>query len=297
MRFIITVIFVLISAFLSAAEFIGNHKTVPAGTLQIIQVDNPEEVGDIYLLKTPEGKFFLVDTGLLHTGERVLIPALKKYGVKRLEAVIITHFHSDHAGGLVTLLNDSHFEIGSVLYTAPYAEHYSDKFALRVEKLVMQQLKRNHIPAVELKTGDVIRFSDGIKGDVVGSATLGKKRHLNNNSLVFRLVYGNFSMLFTGDCEFEQEKLIMASKRPLKSDILKASHHGMRGSTSAGFLNVVAPKMVVLTTPEALSDHSLVQPFKKLMTDRKMPYYPSWKYPELVIFSDGKTFGLTGGGE
>ena len=67
MRFIITVIFVLISAFLSAAEFIGNHKTAPAGTLQIIQVDNPEEVGDIYLLKTPEGKFFLVDTGLLQT--------------------------------------------------------------------------------------------------------------------------------------------------------------------------------------------------------------------------------------
>ena len=64
----------------------------------------------------------------------------------------------------------------------------------------------------------------------------------NNNSIVGRLSYGNFSMMFTGDAEKEEEASILADRGTLKSDVLKVGHHGSRTSTSPDFLRAVSPK-------------------------------------------------------
>ena len=71
---------------------------------------------------------------------------------------------------------------------------------------------------------------------------------MNNNSLVFKFIYKNFSILFTGDIEkIAEEKIINnISKSILKSDILKIPHHGSKTSTTEKFLEYVNPKIALI---------------------------------------------------
>jgi competence protein ComEC len=70
---------------------------------------------------------------------------------------------------------------------------------------------------------------------------------LNDDSLVFRLVYGSFSMLFTADAGFPAEDVMLAGGAALSSTVLKVGHHGSRYSTSEGFLRRVAPRLALIS--------------------------------------------------
>jgi competence protein ComEC len=70
---------------------------------------------------------------------------------------------------------------------------------------------------------------------------------LNEDSLVFRLVYGSFSMLFTADAGFPAENRICADGTDLRSTVLKVGHHGSRYSTSEEFLRRVAPDLALIS--------------------------------------------------
>lgn len=277
---------------LSAAEFTGKHTTVPAGTLQIFQIDNPNQIGDIYLMKTPEGKFILTDTGVPRTAETVLIPALEKHGVKEIEYLILTHFHSDHVGGVLMLLNDANFKVKKILCSTLSPKDSPERFAVRYQDVIRQAAKLNGIPFIEVKTGDEIIFGKGVKAKIVGTANPGKKYILNSHSIVYRLTYGDFSALFTGDCGFQQEALILAGKHQIKCDVLKVGHHAGAGSTSDKFLNKTAPKIAIVTMPEWLSGDPRGIRVEKMIRKRKIPFFRSWECPELIVFSDGKTFGI-----
>ena len=70
---------------------------------------------------------------------------------------------------------------------------------------------------------------------------------LNDDSLVFRLVYGSFSMLYTADAGFPAEDRMRADGADLKSTVLKVGHHGSRYSTSEGFLRRVDPRLALIS--------------------------------------------------
>lgn len=70
---------------------------------------------------------------------------------------------------------------------------------------------------------------------------------MNNNSIVGRLTYGGFSMLFTGDAEKEEERTILDGGAKLQSDVLKVAHHGSKTSSSAAFLKAVSPKLALIS--------------------------------------------------
>ena len=73
---------------------------------------------------------------------------------------------------------------------------------------------------------------------------------INNNSLVCKLIYKNFSMLFTGDIEEVAEKAILSkyvnNQELLNADILKVAHHGSKTSSIKEFINTVSPKYAVI---------------------------------------------------
>ena len=67
-------------------------------------------------------------------------------------------------------------------------------------------------------------------------------------SLVFRVTYKDWSVLFTGDIEQEaEEKLMSLYGEKLKSDLLKSAHHGSKTSSSSGFLTCVSPKLAIIS--------------------------------------------------
>ena len=153
--------------------------------------------------------------------------------------------------------------------------------------------ERKKIPARKMEVGDHLDFSCGITADIVGAAEPKSKiRDLNGHSLVFRLKYKNFTALFTGDCNFQEEQRILKTGLPLKSDLLKVAHHAGAGSTSEKFLDSVAPKAAIANMPAWLSEDPKGKRVEKMIRARKIPFFRSWEYPLAVVFSDGKTFGI-----
>mgnify|MGYP000936887380 CR=1 FL=1 len=200
--------------------------------------------GDSILIKTPN-QTVLIDTGDVDEREK-LTAELNKAGVKKIDKVILTHPHADHIGGMDVVLKDH--EVGTVY----------DNGMPSTSKLYigyMKQLKAKNIKHETLKTGDKLDFGGGVSFEVLyPTADLqkkgqdkGYKHDPNNESIVGRLVYGDFSMLFTGDAETPVEEAILKANGKVKSTILKAPHHGSSTSASPEYLKAVWPEAVLIS--------------------------------------------------
>lgn len=206
----------------------GKSSTLTVRMLDIGQ-------GDSFLLEK-DGKFVMIDTGDIEHRDAI-VQLLKKYHVKTISKIIITHPHADHLGGMNAIFKnfkvESIYDDGMPSGTASYKNY-------------LKQIEANKIPYKSLKAGDELNFFDGVKFKVLGPVKKIKDQKgnsdFNNNSIVGRLTYGNFSMMFTGDAEKEEEASILSQKGTFKSDVLKVGHHGSRTSTSPDFLKAVAPK-------------------------------------------------------
>lgn len=198
------------------------------------------------LLRFPDGSTMLVDGGgYLHDtvghdfGQRVLAPALGALHVRRIDRVISTHDHPDHSGGLPYIIKN--FAVG---------KFYS---GVTVSEEVNRELNRLQIPRNMLAAGDIIKMPGSVVITLLSpsrsgySQAVGDESSVNEQSLVFRLTYGEFSMIFSADAGFEAEKRMIAEHSELKSTILKIGHHGSRFSTSEDFLDRVQPKLTLIS--------------------------------------------------
>ena len=199
--------------------------------------------GDAILLVTPQGRQALVDGGpdprvaLLALGER--LPA----GDRSLDAVVATHLDSDHAGGLIGVLD--RYDVDVVMQGPASA---ASALFPQWESVLDQ---REH-PAVSIRAGHRIKLDSGVVMEVLhpppGKVPSRINANANNLSVVIRLTYGEVSFLLTGDVEQDVERyLVDTVGEGLRSDVLKVAHHGSRSSTSATFLRAVAPGSAVVS--------------------------------------------------
>lgn len=285
---------------LPAAEWQGVGAALPEATLRIRQIDNPDQIGDIYIIQAPDGTTTLVDTGCANTAEDVLLPALQQFGVKRIAQVIISHQHDDHIGGLPALLADPEIEIDQILWSpippetmarlAPAEFRHELPYSTAAQALAA----RRGVPFRAVHVGEVLNFGEGVNATVLAIARpdVDVPSYVNNNSIVFRLQYGDFSMLFTGDQCYEEEEWLLETGAQVVSDILKIGHHGGNRSTSARFLDAVRPKVAVTTTPAWVATMPMPAEVTAMLQARRIPYFRSWEYGTLTICSDGKRFRI-----
>lgn len=110
--------------------------------------------------------------------------------------------------------------------------------------------------------------------------------NINDNSLVFKLAYKDNSFLFTGDISSKVEEDMINSGEKLKSDVLKAAHHGSKTSSSEEFLSAVSPKITVVSSGKSngsLPDYTTMARLNKFSSE----LYSTADDKTVVITSDG----------
>ncbi len=263
------------------------QTSVPQGTISIKMLDVGQ--GDAILIQTQE-QTVLIDTSDVDERDK-LRAQLAKAGVKKIDKVILTHPHADHIGGMEVLLDGS-YEIGSIY----------DNGMPSTSKLYLSYMKKakaRGIPHHALKAGDVLDFGGGAQFKVLSpeeslvqkGQQKGYKHDPNNESVVGRLTFGQFAMLFTGDAEKEAEASIAARYgSELKSQVLKAPHHGSKTSSSAAYLRLVQPETCVISCGAGNDyGHPHKETLKKYAAIHAETYETD-KNGTITITSDGKSY-------
>ena len=203
--------------------------------------------GDAIFIETPGGRQMVVDGGadpLLMTrllGERM------RFTDRHLDIVAATHPNSDHIGGLVQVLE--RYDVGAVLERRieyESATHQAWARAVREEET-------GGATVIEARAGQVIALDRDVLVEVLGPPSellRGTESDADNASLVLRLVYGEVSMLLTGDIFAEEERALVARGAVVDSDVLKVPHHGSDSSSTPVFLNAVSPAAGVISVGE-----------------------------------------------
>jgi len=230
---IITILLAILSVFFWNIILLPTNQGLTITMLDVGQ-------GDSILIESPSGRKILIDSGEEPMGEKVVVPYLNRKGINRLDLVVLTHPHDDHLGGILPVLKkikvEEVLDNGMVYETETYRRFIS-------------LLKSKHIKQVTARAGQMLNFGGGASAYVLSpfySAV--RSDNPNNDSIVFRLAYGGFSMLFTGDLEKErEEKLNVFKANYLRSTVLKVGHHGSATSTSQEFLDKVSPKIALIS--------------------------------------------------
>lgn len=189
---------------------------------------------------------YLIDSGEA-TAAPMLLRALSLRGVQKLDGVFLTHTHSDHIGGMETLVCKYPVD---TLYSAEISmpnKHGENK----IEELANDL----HLPHVKLSEGDTVKVTDGIAFEVIGPIVYNDEDD-NDNSLILRLTVNGKTMLFTGDMQFDEEETLLKTDADVKADILKVGNHGNPDATSEVFAMAVSPEIAVISTSTEEDDDS-----------------------------------------
>lgn len=242
--------------------------------------------GDALLIQTGE-QTILIDSGDVDARDK-LQHELQAAGVTVIDKLIITHPHADHLGGAEMLFQRYKvrevYDNGQLTTTALYRRYLKD-------------IKQKQIAYKALKAGDMLDFGGGVSFQVLSPTAelLQASKDLNGNSIVGRLAYGAFSMLFTGDSEAETEKgILQRYGSQLKSTVLKSPHHGSKTSSSTRYLKAVAPEAVLISLG-AGNDYG--HPHKvtlKRYEKQGCKVYRTDQSGTITVETDGKTYQIKG---
>lgn len=206
-------------------------------TLKIYFIDVGQ--GDSTLIVTPKNKKILIDGGEGKTN--VLFQYLLDRRINKIDYIIISHFDSDHCNGLIEIIEKMRVENIVMSKQSKESEEY---------KKILEIIKQKNIKVSSVKAEDKIIIEKNLYIKILNPAEKFEFQDLNNNAIVAKLVYKNFSMLFTGDIEKAEENLAKKYKNELKSTILKVAHHGSKTSTSEEFLKYVEPQIALIGVGE-----------------------------------------------
>lgn len=224
---IYAVYFILIGMGIDTFIRIPNRNELPS--LEALFFDVGQ--GDAALIRLPNGKHILIDTGAItetsSSAERTLLPHIQAFGIGQLDAVLLSHAHADHSGGLMGLINAQviHILIHSV--DNPDTPYY---------QTIVQAVQQSQIATRKVVRGDTLVFDPSVRIEILSPDTV-RTRTSNNASMAVKITYGTTTFLFTGDAEAEAEQeMVSRYGAYLASDVVKVGHHGSRTSSIPPFV-------------------------------------------------------------
>ncbi len=253
---------------------IPNHK------LEVITFD----VGnaDAFLIKTPQNKFFIIDTAKLayksssSTAKMVILKYLKDRGIKNIEGLIITHFDLDHAGGAADLIEN--LNVKNVYINSLNADNYTIKN-------LFNSFDKAHLTPTLVKNSSQIYSENNLK---INTTVANIKDNDNENSIITLLSYKDFDMLFTGDAgiiAFEKLK----EQLPNDIEVLKVGHHGGRNVVNKEMINYLNNNVSIISTGPNAFGHPNRSTLEIL---RDTHIYRTDKHNSIKIKTDGENYEI-----
>jgi competence protein ComEC len=213
----------------------------PPRGLSVVALDVGQ--GDAILLRWRD-RALLVDGGgpfdveAADFGRTRLLPKLLDRGVTRLDAVLATHPHPDHALGLRAVIEE--LPVGNLWLSA--GEDEAGLFAS-----LRRSAGASGVPVSVLRPGPPSTWR-GAELTVLHSGGVRRKTDaVNNQSVVLTIERDGKRAILTGDVGSATERALLASRAVARADLLKVAHHGSRTSTTPGFVDAVHPRAALLS--------------------------------------------------
>lgn len=238
--------------------------------------------GESILVQTPSGNV-LIDAGENDQGA-VVMDYLKSQGVSSIDYFVGTHPHSDHIGGMDTVIEQ--MDVKNVVMSdipesiMPTTKSFRD---------VLLAIQNKGLEITVVEPGDTFEAGD-TRFEVL--APLKDYDELNDISVVLKMTYGNTSFLFPGDAEKDSEKDMVDAGADLSADVLVVGHHGSSTSSTKSFLNAVSPAYAAISCGK---DNSYNHPNEKTLEkleERNVKIYRTDEDGTVVFVSDGENISV-----
>ena len=241
--------------------------------------------GDGAAVRTPGGHWLVIDAGPRNegadAGRRVMVPFLRRQGVTRLAAVIVSHVHADHLGGIPSVL-----------------ERYPSDIVLEPGDLSSDP---RYLEFLNLLAARGVRWRPGRPGDrfVLDSVTFTLLHpdttwtqwgeDLNEDSIVLLVEFRGFQALYTGDAGLRAESLLVRTLGPV--DVLKVGHHGSRTATGDALLDRTHPRAAVISVGRNTYGHPAPETLARLRR-HEVPVWRTDQDGDITITTDGTTMSV-----
>jgi competence protein ComEC len=243
--------------------------------------------GDAAVILTPGGRAVVVDVGprndRFDAGRRVVVPFLERLGVRRVEALVISHGHADHVGGAPALLERLPVSV-AVEPEAPISEaayfHFLEALGASRTHWVAGR------PGLEFEL-DSVRFRVLHPDTAWG----GWSADVNDDSVVLLVEYAGFRAVLAGDAGVAVEEALRS--RIGRVDLLKVGHHGSRTSSGGPWLSELSPRLAIVSVGANNYGHPAPEVLDRLGAHRASIWRTD-REGTISVVTDGREVRVTG---
>ncbi len=273
--------------FILTAWYATEVRSPPGLVITVLDVGQ----GDAILIQSPAGRTALVDGGGEVGAERGgwdiglmrVVPALRRAGVRRLDAVLLSHPHEDHVGGLPAVVEN--FPVGLVV--DPGVPHPSPSYTR-----LLRMIEAGRIPYRQAREGQSIDLGLGARLTILYPPDPAPEldgNPVHARSVMARLTYGRTAVLLAGDIEGPVERFLVDRGIVLASQVLKVGHHGSKTSTTPMFLAQVKPQIAVISVGAGNSFGHPHPATLDALAAARVSVYRTDRHGAVRVTSDGTT--------
>ena len=192
------------------------------------------------LIRTKEGVDIVIDTG---PNNDVVTHLRRVMGMwdKHIDILVLTHPHFDHIAGTLELLKE--FEVGKVIVTQAKNDSLVMQYIL--DELILKNIPIEYVEQYKKYEIDGDTFYEILFPVIQAPKVV---ENPNNWSVISKFTDEEFTMLFPGDAEVEEESFLVKQINDLDVDVLVAPHHGSKTSSTEEFLKATTPELVIISS-------------------------------------------------